>query len=214
MSKAMSAVAALVLLIAACGDDAPSISPGTGVIDSFDGVTAIETIYPGDAELAIGDEGAGHFVAVSMARAVIYLAQYPPQFTLFDGDITMRFREGEVAPTAVIVTFWKSTDFSRYAQASLSLDRGNAFIGWYDEAADYQEVEFEVPEGLYDPADLNTLVIGLHGDTAALTLNDIELGEVVVGLPNHDGELAWGMLPNLDGSELIVDDFTAIPPTP
>jgi hypothetical protein len=210
MSNRVVSTALLALLLAACGDDAPA-AVGTGVVDTFDGATAVETAYPGDATLDLTEFGVGHLIAVSLAPLTIYLAEYPTRFTLFDGEITLRFRQGAVAPTAVTVTFWKSTDFSRYAQASVSLVYGNAYIGWYDEKADYQEVEFQLPADLYDPAGLNTLVVRLHQGTAVMELNDVVLGEAAVTLADHDGELAWGMLPSGPGSELIVDEFSAVP---
>jgi hypothetical protein len=56
-----TAVAPLGLVIAACGDDAPA-SAGSRLVDTIDSA---------DAELAVGDEGAGHSVAIDRARTVI-----------------------------------------------------------------------------------------------------------------------------------------------
>jgi len=199
----------LLLIAVACGDDASS-GPGTGLIDTFDGVTAIETTYPTDATLDLEEVGVGRFTATAFPTSTMYLAQYPTRFTLFEGDITLEFRLGEIAPTAVAVTFWKSTDFSRYAQASVSFLHGRAFIGWYDEDAEYQEVEFALPAG-FDAAGSHSLVVQLAPGRATLEVDGTVLGGADVTLQGRDGELAWGMLPNGVGSELIVEEFRAVP---
>lgn len=199
---------AVLLLAAACGDDASG--PGTGLVDTFDGITAVETTYPSDATLDLEEVGVGRFTANAFPASTMYLAQYPTRFTLFEGEITFEFRLGEIAPAAVAVTFWKSTDFSRYAQASVSFLHANAFVGWYDEDAEYQEVEFALPAG-FDAAGTHTLVLRLVTGQVTMELDGTVLGEAAVTLEGGDGELAWGMLPNGVGSELIVEEFRAIP---
>jgi hypothetical protein len=202
----------LLLIAVACGDDAAS-GPGTGLIDTFDGISAIETTYPNDATLDLDEVGVGRFSATAFPTSTMYLAQYPTRFTLFEGDITLEFRLGEIAPAAVAVTFWKSTDFSRYAQASVSFLQGSAFIGWYDEDAEYREVEFALPTGS-DAAGVHTMVVRLTPGRVVLELDGAVLGDADVILQGRDGELAWGMLPNGVGSELIVEEFRAVPARP
>lgn len=202
---------AFLLTAVACGDD-PASGPGTGLIDTFDGVTAVETTYPADGTLDLDELGVGRFTATAIPASTLYLAQYPTRFTLFEGDIALEFRFGERAPAAVLVTFWKSTDFSRYAQASVSFLQGNAFIGWFDEDTDYQEVEFTLPDGL-DPAGTHVLEVRLSPGRVILELDGMVLGQAEVTLQARDGELAWGMLPNGVGSQLIVEEFRAMPVT-
>lgn len=202
---------ALLLVVVACGDGAVS-DPGTGLIDTFDGVTAVETTYPADGTLDLEELGVGRFTATAIPASTLYLAQYPTRFTLFEGEIALEFRFGERAPAAVLVTFWKSTNFSRYAQASISFLSGNAFIGWFDENTDYQEVEFTLPADL-DPAGSHVLVVRLSPGRVILELDGTVLGEAAVTLQVRDGELAWGMLPNGVGSQLIVEEFRAVPVT-
>jgi hypothetical protein len=201
---------ALLVVLAACGDDAPP-DPGTGLIDTFDGITAVETLYPGDAVLNLDETGIGRFVVTRMFEATFYIAQYPSQFTLRNGEITFRFRDGALAPAAIFVTFWKAADFSHYGQASISPSVGSAYVGWYDEDAEYGETDFPIPEGLYRTDDFNTLTITLRDGIVTLGLNGQSLGEATTVLPGYEGGLAWGMLPSGIGSELVVDEFSAIP---
>jgi hypothetical protein len=226
--RALATICALVMILAACGDDATDNTaassttaataptettvPEVGLIDTFDGTTKVATLFPsGVSTLDLGEAGVGHFIASDFVAATAYLAEYPSQYTLADGEMTLVFRQGAIAPKVVAVTFWKPSDYSRYAQVTLNLTTNTVYIGWYDAAVGNGEVPFTLAPDRYDPAGFNTFVIDLHGGTIAVTLNGQFVGESTVTLAEFDGELVWGMTPEAIGSELIVDEFTAVP---
>ena len=188
----------------------------SGLDDTFDGTSMSSGLFPGTGyTLNLSEAGVAHFITDAPVAGTIPLVLYPAEYTATTGTITIRFRQGAVAPIGVLAGFWKASDFSQSAYVLVGMrPPGDVELNWYDAttgaSANAQLVASL--EGIYDPTDFNTLVVRLLASgSVAVELNGHAIAEAPVPISAFTGEVYWGMISTVAGEEVIVDEFSVTP---
>lgn len=182
------------------------------LIDTFDGTTPAIPGFPSPDVMTFDLSQPGFLVIgnpdhSSPGVGTSYYATYPVVFR--DGIVRMVFHPGDAADGASYSLFlWASGDLTTYTEVNVNGDTVSV-TGWISGGSP-TVTTLPAIGGTFDPAGYNELRVEAFDGNLTVFLNDVNFGEVLSPTPLHEGLVGFALVAVVAGSEMTLDEFSAL----